>query len=160
VAKTPGAAPASAQKAAKLDKPVVKAAKPPLPAKAVKAEKAEKTQKAQKEQKDPKEHKPQKVAKAGKATLPATAAAVAPAAPTVAAKPAKQKLVRDSFTIPRQEYQVLDALKQRLVDLRRPTKKSELLRAGIQLLASLADAKLLDAVRAVPSIKTGRPGRS
>lgn len=92
-----------------------------------------------------------------------TASQVAPAkaAGVVAApKPAKQKLVRDSFTIPRSEYAVLDALKARLVKLARPAKKSEVLRAGIKLLDTLPDAALLQALGAVPAIRTGRPGKA
>lgn len=72
-------------------------------------------------------------------------------------KARKPKLVRDSFTIPKAEYQVLDALKQRSAGLARPVKKSELLRAGIKALARMSDAALLDALQAVPAIKTGRP---
>ena len=74
-----------------------------------------------------------------------------------AEKSRKPKLVRDSFTIPKAEYQVLDALKERSARLARPVKKSELLRAGIKALASMADAQLLAALQAVPAIKTGRP---
>ena len=73
------------------------------------------------------------------------------------AKPKKPKLVRDSFTIPKEEYEVLAALKQRCVALTHPSKKSELLRAGIKALAAMSDKGLLAAVQAVPSIKTGRP---
>jgi hypothetical protein len=69
----------------------------------------------------------------------------------------KVKLVRDSFTIPAPEYEVLGTLKQRALKKAHPAKKSELLRAGIRLLASLDDAALLAALQAVPSIKTGRP---
>jgi hypothetical protein len=72
-------------------------------------------------------------------------------------KPKKPKLVRDSFTIPKAEYLVLDELKQRAARLAHPVKKSELLRAGIKALAQLADAGFLAAVQAVPAIKTGRP---
>ncbi len=90
------------------------------------------------------------VAKAAKPT-PAIAAVV---------KPPKIKLVRDSFTIPRAEYEVLDAIKTRLVKLTRPAKKSEVLRAGIALLATLNDAALLAALDAVPAIKTGRPKKA
>lgn len=68
----------------------------------------------------------------------------------------KPKLVRDSFTIPKVEYAVLDELKQRATLLTRPVKKSELLRAGIKLLATLPDAQFLAALAEVPAIKTGR----
>ena len=69
----------------------------------------------------------------------------------------KQKLVRDSFTIPKSEYEGLTVLKQRLVGLERPTKKGELLRAGIAALALMADADLRAAVDRIPNLKTGRP---
>lgn len=87
----------------------------------------------------------------------------APAAPVldatgsaIGAKP-KQKLIRDSFTIPKNEYAVLDELKQRCLRSGRAVKKSEILRAGISLLKLLSDAALLAALEAVPSLKTGRP---
>ena len=71
----------------------------------------------------------------------------------------KPKLVRDSFTMPKTEYAAIDVLKQRAAKLARPVKKSELLRAGIKLLSALDDKALLLAVNAVPTIKTGRPGK-
>jgi len=82
---------------------------------------------------------------------------LAPAKAEKAAKPKKPKLVRDSFTIPKAEYLVLDELKQRAAKLTRPAKKSELLRAGIKALAVLSDAGFLTALEQVPAIKTGRP---
>lgn len=69
----------------------------------------------------------------------------------------KQKLVRDSFTIPADEYEALGRLKQRAVALARPAKKSELLRAGLKLLVALEDERLLEALGDVPAVKTGRP---
>ena len=80
--------------------------------------------------------------------------------PEKAVKPKKPKLVRDSFTIPKAEYLVLDELKQRAAVLARPVKKSELLRAGIKALAAMADAAFLAALADVPAIKTGRPTQS
>lgn len=77
--------------------------------------------------------------------------------PEKAAKPKKPKLVRDSFTIPKAEYLVLEGLKQRAAQLTRPAKKSEVLRAGIKALAALSDAAFLMALEQVPAIKTGRP---
>lgn len=69
----------------------------------------------------------------------------------------KTKLVRDSFTIPKSEYLVLEVLKARAVKLTRPAKKSELLRAGIQALSVMSDKEFLAALGSVPSLKTGRP---
>lgn len=89
-----------------------------------------------------------------------TTKAVKTASPPAATKPAKEKkpkLVRDSFTIPKAEYTVLDELKQRAAKLARPTKKSELLRAGIKALAAMDEAAFAAALGDVPAIKTGRP---
>ena len=72
-------------------------------------------------------------------------------------KAKKPKLVRDSFTIPKAEYMVLEELKQRATKLTHSIKKSELLRAGIKALAALSDAAFLTALEQVPAIKTGRP---
>jgi hypothetical protein len=72
----------------------------------------------------------------------------------------KDKLVRDSYTIPEAEYLVLQALKQRATELRRPAKKSELLRAGIASLEAMPDDAFLTMLDRVPSLKTGRPKAS
>lgn len=83
--------------------------------------------------------------------------------PAPAAKPAKEpkpkKLakVRDSFTMPEDEYGLLDTLKTRGLKAGRATKKSEVLRAGLQLLAKLSEADLVKALNALPHIKVGRP---
>lgn len=98
-----------------------------------------------------------KAAPAKKAAAPAPAAAKPKADKADKAK--KPKLVRDSFTIPKVEYAVLDELKQRAAKLGRPMKKSEVLRAGIKALAGMTDASLLATLSAVPAVKTGRPAK-
>jgi hypothetical protein len=101
------------------------------------------------------------VATPARKPAPVTATTVTPPAPPAAKadKPKKPKLVRDSFTIPKAEYGVLQALKERAGKLGRPAKKSEVLRAGVTLLAGLADGAFVAALAAVPTIKTGRPAK-
>ncbi|HYF17467.1 MAG TPA: hypothetical protein VEA40_06330 [Ramlibacter sp.] len=104
---------------------------------------------------------PAKAPAAAKSAKPAAAPAVtAVAKPAKADKPKKPKLVRDSFTIPKTEYAVLEALKARAAKGGAPAKKSEVLRAGIKALAALGDAAFLKAMGAVPAIKTGRPAKA
>ena len=93
------------------------------------------------------------------ATKPATKAPIKPASPkpTKPVKVKKPKLVRDSFTIPKDEYVVIDALKTRAGKLGQAIKKSELLRAGIKALAAMSDIQFKAALSNVPTIKTGRP---
>lgn len=111
--------------------------------------------------------------KAAKVAAPVPAVAKAPRR-SVAVKPApepetpptpgvaniKHKLVRDSFTIPKAEYALLEGLKLRASNLKRPIKKSELLRAGVAVLHAMNDKAFLVALGAVPSLKTGRPRNS
>ena len=65
--------------------------------------------------------------------------------------------MRDSYTIPKLEYVELEQLKVRSANLRRPVKKSELLRAGIAALGAMNDKAFLAILAHVPSLKTGRP---
>ncbi len=101
-------------------------------------------------------------AKPSKAHVKAPLKAATKAAPSVAdkekdMKAKKPKLVRDSFTIPKDEYAVIETLKERTARLSTPAKKSELLRAGLKLLSQLDDATLQKAMQSIPAIKTGRP---
>lgn len=72
-------------------------------------------------------------------------------------KAKKPKMVRDSFTMPKSEFVVIDALKLRAVHLKKPAKKTELIRAGIKALVAMSDTAFLAAIGAVPNLKTGRP---
>ena len=85
------------------------------------------------------------------------AAQIAQAAETKLKKP---KLVRDSFTFPKDEYQAIAGLKQKALGLKHSAKKSEILRAGLKLLNSLNDKAFLAALTNVPALKTGRPAKS
>jgi hypothetical protein len=61
--------------------------------------------------------------------------------------------------MPKGEFAVIEDLKARAATLKVPTKKTELIRAGIKALAAMTDAAFLNAVRAVPNLKTGRPAK-
>ena len=74
-------------------------------------------------------------------------------------EPKKVKLVRDSFSFPKHEHAFLTELKVRAEKLGHEFKKSEILRAGLQHLVSMADSALLAALSKVQRIKTGRPGK-
>ena len=98
---------------------------------------------------------PAKAAKTVKAVkAPAPKAAVPKAA---ADKPKKSKLVRDSFTMPENEYALIGKVKKACVGAGFEIKKSELLRIGIALLAQLDLKKLQAAQQALTPLKTGRP---
>lgn len=99
--------------------------------------------------------KPSKTVKPAK---PEKAARPAPAKPVLPAEaPKRVKLVRDSFTMPREDFDLIAQLKARALRFQRPTKKSELLRAGLQVLAALPEKQLQAALEALRPLKAGRP---
>ena len=94
----------------------------------------------------------------------ATAKKVTPsrAKPTVpvsapATKTKKVKLVRDSFTMPANEYQILQEIKKASLKAGIDVKKSELLRIGVGLLNTLSIAQLGAARSALTKLSAGRP---
>jgi hypothetical protein len=88
-----------------------------------------------------------------------TMALAAPAAKETQKKPPKQRvrLVRDSFTMPEPDFALIAALKARTMAAQRETKKSELLRAGLQVLMALDDGMLMNALGRLQPLKLGRP---
>lgn len=74
-----------------------------------------------------------------------------------AVKEKKAKLVRDSFTMPEDEYARFADIKKRCLKAGHATKKSEILRAALAALSALDDAALLAAMQRLTVIKTGRP---
>lgn len=89
-----------------------------------------------------------------------------PAPAKVAAKPEKKlkkkadtkvKVVRDSFTMPQSDYELIAELKQKALKAGLHVKKSELLRASLQAFAKLSTAQLKSAITGLEKIKTGRP---
>ena len=75
-----------------------------------------------------------------------------------AEKPAKaDKVVRDSFTMPQSDFDIIDRIKLRAIEWKQPVKKSEVLRAGLQALEALSDAKVRALLAGLAPIKKGRP---
>lgn len=72
-------------------------------------------------------------------------------------RPKKEKLVRDSFTMPESEYSLIAAVKRRCLAMGVAVKKSEVLRAAVIGFAALSDAELAAALQTLVVIKTGRP---
>lgn len=74
-------------------------------------------------------------------------------------KPSKKKLkpVRDSFTMPAADFALIGQMKARALEMKRPAKKSELLRAGLRVLSALSDKALIQALEQLEPVKPGRP---
>jgi hypothetical protein len=69
----------------------------------------------------------------------------------------KNKVVRDSFTMPENEYAKIAEIKEICLKAKMHVKKSEVLRAGLVLLAELDPGQLKCALESLEKIKTGRP---
>lgn len=75
----------------------------------------------------------------------------------LAKKQKKIKVVRDSFTMPENEYQKINDIKEVCLKAGRHVKKSEVLRAGLQALVNMDEAQLQAALAGLETIRTGRP---
>ena len=130
------------------------------------AEAAPATTKKKPAPKAPKKSATKAEAAAPKASRPKRAAVAEEAAPSGVApeekskRAKKEKVVRDSFTMPKSDYAKIANLKETCLEAGISVKKSELLRAGLLLLASVPTKQLLTAVSAVETVKTGRPAKS
>ena len=62
--------------------------------------------------------------------------------------------------MPQADFELIDMLKQRALDFRHSVKKSELLRAGLQVLAALPHAELQAALERITALKPGRPKKA
>lgn len=67
------------------------------------------------------------------------------------------KVVRDSFTMPQTDYELITLLKRRSLQFGVETNKSEILRAGLLALNQMTEDEFLDKIRIVEKVKTGRP---
>lgn len=89
-----------------------------------------------------------------KTAAPSTKVAATPAKMV---KPKKVKLIRDSFTMPSFDYDLIEALKVKGLGSKMVIKKSELLRAGLHALSRLDSSQLIALVGTLAAVKTGRP---
>jgi hypothetical protein len=101
--------------------------------------------------------KPAKTAKQAAARIAKPTRSQAAKDTRIESGPLRPKLVRDSFTMPEQEYAVLGTVKQACLKAGFEVKKSELLRIGVALLGQLDTAALRAVLGSLPQLKTGRP---
>jgi hypothetical protein len=94
-----------------------------------------------------------------KAKRKVAASAVAVKAVKPVKRPHKPRpvLVRDSFTMPEVDFALIAKLKATALGAQRAVKKSELLRAGLQVLAGMDSESLVLVLDRLEAVKTGRP---
>lgn len=69
----------------------------------------------------------------------------------------RDKVVRDSFTMPQSEYRKIAEIKETCLEAGLHVKKSEVLRAGLQALCGMNAAQLKQSLGSLEKIRTGRP---
>lgn len=92
-----------------------------------------------------------------KVAAPAVKAAASKPVAAIKEKAKKSKLVRDSFTMPEVEYEVLGKVKKASLKAGFNVRKSELLRIGVALVDQLSAAQLQAALAGLMPLKAGRP---
>ena len=76
-------------------------------------------------------------------------------------KPKQQKkVIRDSFTLPTDDYELITTIRERCLDNRVTINKSEVIRAGLHALNQMTNEELIAVVESLTKIKTGRPGKT
>lgn len=68
-----------------------------------------------------------------------------------------KKVIRDSFSMPEDDYSLIAAMRSRALKSELAVTKAEVIRAGLQVLNALSDLELSKALRALEKVKTGRP---
>ena len=72
-------------------------------------------------------------------------------------QPPHEKVIRDSFSLPSDDYVLLRTLRDRGLKSGVHVNKSELVRAGLQVLQALPESEFLAAIQRLQKLKTGRP---
>ena len=67
-----------------------------------------------------------------------------------------EKVIRDSFTLPYDDYQLIELIKDRALKASVSVNKSEVVRAGLLALQSMPEKDLLIALNSLTKIKSGR----
>jgi hypothetical protein len=68
-----------------------------------------------------------------------------------------EKVIRDSFTMPSSDYDLITTVRQRCLKQGISINKSEVLRAGLQALNTMPEKQLRDVVNKLSKVKPGRP---
>lgn len=68
-----------------------------------------------------------------------------------------EKVIRDSFTLPSQDYQLIDLIRKRALNASVSITKSEVIRAGLLALQSMSEVELVEVINSLTKVKSGRP---
>ena len=67
------------------------------------------------------------------------------------------KTIRDTFTLPEDDYEIIKHCKKRLLKQEISVTKSEIIRIGLKVLQKISDKDLKDSYSLIEKVKIGRP---
>jgi hypothetical protein len=67
------------------------------------------------------------------------------------------RVIRDSFTMPEDDYNLIARIRSRCLKAGVTVSKSEAIRAGLNALSRMSDKELLSVIDLLAKVKTGRP---
>jgi len=73
--------------------------------------------------------------------------------------PPRKRVIRDAFTLPEDDYEMISKLRLRAGKQGVLVTKSEVIRAGLRAMNEMGDEALKEVLEGVERLKTGRPGR-
>jgi hypothetical protein len=79
--------------------------------------------------------------------------------PQTVAPDKTSRVIRDSFTMPEDDYGLIAEIKKRCLKAGLVVNKSEAIRAGLNALNSMSDKELLSVIEGLTKIKPGRPSQ-
>lgn len=68
-----------------------------------------------------------------------------------------EKVIRDTFTLPEKDYQLIDLIRERALKSSLVLSKSEVIRVGLLALKDMSQGGLIDVVKSLTKVKSGRP---
>lgn len=77
----------------------------------------------------------------------------------IPAIPRDDSVIRDTFSMPKNDYALIDKIKVKALKQQTMVTKSEIIRAGLIFLDSVPSTELKDLLRKVVRIKTGRKSK-
>lgn len=86
--------------------------------------------------------------------------AARPGKATAAPALATGRVIRDSFTMPEKDYDLIGEIRTRCLGKNLMVNKSEVMRAGLQALCEMSDEQLATLMRSLEKVKTGRPAQT
>lgn len=89
----------------------------------------------------------------------AKSSATASARPSQARSVQIERVIRDSFTMPSQDYEKIAQLKTRCLKIGVSVTKSEVLRAGLHALENMSEEAFRKVLQSIEKVKSGRPGQ-